>query len=277
MKELSSIHFACTRPCSSRSKLWRLLTPPPTSACVDASSCGGGAFSPEPFAFVDSLACTTTSCRRWTADCSHSFCGAPVSITISSISAVSSSCSSVGSLTEVSRVAMRARIVRRSCTSSSAYAVSAKNFLWASVGSETGSNPFASITTRKASLKATHRASRLSLKTCGLITMRGPPCCCAAVSETGVSETGVSGPDASPPLESERVLPPLVARWTPEGSCPPPRGLPIGVVVWDSRITGCPGMNRLSGGTPPAAAAARASLAAWSRKRSALPTGCVVS
>ena len=97
------------------------VTPPPTSACVDASSSGGsGCASLEPFARVDSLAWTTTSWRRWTADCSHSFCGAPVSVTISSISAVSSSCSSVGSLTDVSSVAMRARIVRRSCSSSAA-------------------------------------------------------------------------------------------------------------------------------------------------------------
>ena len=81
--------------------------------------------------------------------------------------------------------------------------MSEKNFLCFSVGSLTGSKPFISMTTRKASLKATHRASRLSLKTCGLITILGPPGFCGA-SETGVSETAVSEP-ASPPRASWRT------------------------------------------------------------------------
>ena len=117
----------------------------------------------------------TMSRRRWTLLCSHSFCGAPASITESRNSTASWSCSSVGSLTDVSSVQMRARIVRLSCTSSSAYAVSAKNLRCSSVGSDTHSKSMCSMRMRKPSSKATHRASFSFPNVDGLTTMRGPP------------------------------------------------------------------------------------------------------
>ena len=153
------------------------------------------------------------SAIRCTAACSHSFWGNPASITPSRNSMDSWSCSSVGSFTDVSNVHMRARIVRLSWSSSSAYAVSPKNLRWASVGSETGLNDISSMTRRNASLNATHRASFSFLNVEGLMTMRGPPPAGGGKVEESPPpgseiDSSSAGP-VSPPLASSCVSLPL--------------------------------------------------------------------
>ncbi len=146
--------------------------------CSSVSPAPAASLTPPALGFLAPERIGTASTRstsRWTADCSHSFVGNPASITLCRNSTVSCSCSSVGFLTLVSSVAMRAMIVRLSCTSSCAYAVLEKNSRCSSVGSLTGSNSMISMMIRKPSLNATHRASFLFSKVVGLMTMRGPP------------------------------------------------------------------------------------------------------